>query len=97
MKQSVGICEFRKAFEDYNRQDNFSYEGLEALFDFLESMEDECSTELELDVVALCCDFTEYKSFDEIKDDHNSVESLDDLYYHTTVIEFDGGIIIQHF
>jgi len=96
MKQSVGIYEFRDAFKAHNR-DNFSYEGLEALFDFLESMENECSTELELDVVALCCDFTEYESLDEIKDDYNSVESLDDLQNNTMVIEFDGGIIIQHF
>jgi len=97
MKQTVGICEFRKAFEDYNRQDNFSYEGLEALFDFLESMEDGCATETELDVVALCCEFTEYESFVELKGDYNSIESLDELRDNTMVIEFDGGIIIQQF
>jgi len=96
MKQTVGVYEFRNAFKAHQR-DNFSYEGLEALFNFLESMEDGCSTEIELDVVALCCDFTEYKSFDELKGDYSSIESLDELRDNTMVIEFDGGIIIQHF
>ena len=40
---------------------NFSYEGLRALFDYLEEYEEYTGTPIELDVVALCCEFTEYE------------------------------------
>lgn len=59
MKTTVTFADFTKAFHDMNRQDNFSYEGLRALFDFLEEMEQDTGEETELDVIALCCDFNE--------------------------------------
>jgi hypothetical protein len=43
-----------KSWETY--ANNFSYEGLSELFDYLETFESE---PVKLDVVALCCDFTE--------------------------------------
>jgi len=39
----------------HGRHDQFSYEGMELLFDFLE----ECDPDMELDVIALCCDYSE--------------------------------------
>jgi hypothetical protein len=58
MKQTVSLTDFRDAFRTMDRKENFSYEGLEILFDYLEEME-QCGEELELDVIALCCDFYE--------------------------------------
>lgn len=58
MKQSVNFSTFQMAFEAI-RPNNFSYEGLSILFDYLEEYEDSCGTEIELDVIALCCDFSE--------------------------------------
>lgn len=58
MKQTVSLNTFRNAFQAV-RPDNFSYEGLATLFDYLEQWEDEANEELELDVIALCCDFSE--------------------------------------
>lgn len=58
MKQTVSLTDFRDAFRTMDRIGNFSYEGLEILFDYLEEME-QCGEELELDVIALCCDFYE--------------------------------------
>lgn len=58
MKQSVDFCDFRRAFEQC-RPDNFSNEGLSVLWDYLEQWEAETGEELELDVIALCCDFSE--------------------------------------
>ena len=58
MKQTVHFHTFQQAFEAI-RPDNFSYEGLTALFDYLEAYEDDTGEELELDVIALCCDFSE--------------------------------------
>jgi hypothetical protein len=55
MKQTIDSNDFTRAFFDMNRQHNFSYEGLALLFDHLE----ECDPEMELDVVAICCDYSE--------------------------------------
>jgi hypothetical protein len=55
MKQTIGLCQFQDAFERMGRADQFSYEALELLFDYFE----ECDPEMELDVVAICCDYSE--------------------------------------
>lgn len=59
MKTTVYFNDFREAFRAFNRLDNFSHEGLETLFDYLMEYEDSTGEELELDVIALCCDFNE--------------------------------------
>lgn len=58
MKQTVGFSEFQDAFTS-TRPQNFSLQGLGALWDYLEQYEQDCGEELELDVIALCCDFSE--------------------------------------
>ena len=58
MKTTVNLYEFREAFQRI-RPSNFSYEGLEVLFDYLEECEKDTGEEWELDVIALCCDFSE--------------------------------------
>jgi len=97
--KSIDIYDFRRAFTDYDRADQFSYDGLGALFDWLSEMANDCTEPYELDVIALCCEFTEYSDLAEIQAKHwlAEIDSIEDLYDHTIVIEFDGGIIIQDF
>jgi len=78
MKQSVSRNDFFDAFRAYGRQDNFSREGLEAIFEYLEEMEESTGEELELDVVAICCDYNE-ASVDTIIQDYNVDIDLEDL------------------
>lgn len=59
MKTTVTLHDFREAFRTMGRNDQFTYEGQEVLFDFLEEMERDTGEETELDVAALCCDFYE--------------------------------------
>ena len=59
MKQTIGFCGFCDAFRDADRNENFSYEGKQVLFDFLEEYEDSTGEQVELDVVALCCEYNE--------------------------------------
>jgi hypothetical protein len=47
--------QFRDQFRQCGRGDQFSYEGLGLLFDYLE----EIDPQYELDVIALCCDYSE--------------------------------------
>lgn len=59
MKTTVSRYEFERAFADADRKENFSHEGLKVLFDYLEDYEDSTGDEIELDVIALCCDYYE--------------------------------------
>lgn len=101
MKQSINRSQFHDAFHNMNRKDNFSYEGLNALFDYLEMYESDIGEELELDVVALCCEFSEYIDLEEFQGTYNAedYESIEDIENATTVIRLDNGegFIIQDF
>ena len=59
MKTTVSKYDFERAFVTAGRKDQFSYEGLKALFAYLEQLEHDTGEELELDVIALCCDYYE--------------------------------------
>jgi hypothetical protein len=61
MKTTVDEYEFKEAFRRI-RPDNFTYKGLSAFFDSLEELESDMGEELELDVIGLCCDYSEYES-----------------------------------
>ena len=75
-------------------KDNFSYEGLKALYEYFEQYEEDEGEEIDLDVVAIACDWTEYKDIEEIKENYSCIENMDDLYNYTSVIEVDNGHII---
>lgn len=74
MKQTIDLHAFRRAFQDYNRMDNFSWEGLELLFYYCE----ECSPEMELDVIGLCCDYCEDTPENIAENYSIDIEGLDD-------------------
>jgi hypothetical protein len=59
MKQTITFSQFHDAFRDMGRLDNFSYDGLKVLYDWFEDLDDDCGTETELDVIAICCEFSE--------------------------------------
>jgi len=97
--QRLDLDGFRRAFVNYNRASPFSYDALTALYEWLEEIAEDTGTAYELDVIALYCEFTEYSDLVEVCEDYSGtdIESLSDLRDHTTVIEFDGGLIIQDF
>jgi hypothetical protein len=109
MKMTVTLYDFERAFEQAGRADSFSYSGKEALFEYLEQYEDDCGEQIELDVVALCCEYTEYNSALEAADGYDfqpdteqdeeeqEEAALEYLRDNTQVIEFDGGVIVQDF
>ena len=112
MKQTINSYDFIEAFRTHGRQNQFSYEGLHALFEYLEEMEDGMGEEMELDVIALCCDYSEFASAkeaaiehgmtaedDEDEQDEDAIEehALQWLQDRTIVITHDSGIIIQSF
>lgn len=76
MYTTVNLSDFRNAFANL-RPNNFTYEGLEVLFDYLTELE-HCSEPYELDVIALCCDFSEGTPKDIANNYSIDIDGLDD-------------------
>tara|TARA_R100001510_G_scaffold39612_1_gene36062 strand:- start:1188 stop:1484 length:297 start_codon:yes stop_codon:yes gene_type:complete len=87
--------------DDFQRRrpDNFTSSGLSALFNYMEEYEEENGVKIEFDVIAICCEFSEYENFTEIQEAYSNLdlEDLEDLYDRTHVIEHADGIIIRDF
>ena len=91
MKTTVYFSEFRDLFQQI-RPDNFSYQGQKILFDYFEEYEESTGEEVDLDVIAICCDFSE-DSFENIADQYGielDVE-MDEDYQKQQVIEHLEG------
>jgi len=105
MKTIVTEFQFIEAFRHAGRETQFSVNARRALFAHLEDYEKSTCFELELDPIAVCCDFAEYPSALSaaeaygFKDGIDSKEesALEWLRNRTQVIEFEGGIVIQQF
>ena len=102
MYQTVNEYQFEDMFNKMGRENQFSYNGKRALYQYLLELEEDSGTQIELDVVALCVDFTEYPSAIEaasvFKNEFTSEEeALEYLQDNTSVISFDGGVIIQDY
>jgi len=54
----------------------WSYNGAKAMAEYLEQYEEDCETELELDVVAIRCDFSEYESLQDWATDYFTADQL---------------------
>ena len=81
MKMTIDEGGFIRAFQYMGRGYQFSREALALLFDYY----DEVDPDMELDVISICCDWTEYETTDELKDGEN-VETLEELEKKTTVL-----------
>lgn len=98
MKISVSFYDFERAFADADRKENFSYSALRVLFDYLEEYEQSTGEEIELDVVALCCEYSEdhwedvaanYSNdldLSECEDDEEKIEAVRDYLNENTLV-----------
>ena len=75
MKTTVTFYDFKREFEAI-RPNNFTDEGLIVLWDYLEEYEDSTGEEIDLDVIALCCDYCE-STYTEIAQDYTMGEDKD--------------------
>lgn len=98
MKTTVTRCDFQDAFQKI-RPENFSYQGLNALFEYLEEYEEDTGQEIELDVIAICCDFSEYENLAAFQENYGEeYETIEDIEQETVVIRFGvESFIIQDF
>jgi hypothetical protein len=92
-----------------DKEAGWSYRGARALVRYMEELEEDIGEEIEFNVVDLSSDYCEYDSSVEAAKEYGYEPDLDEnkedledpaadwLCERTTVIEFDGGIIIQRF
>jgi hypothetical protein len=110
MKQSINFSDFCDAFHAHNRYDSFGYDALRVIFDYLEQYERDCNEEIELDVIAICCDYnlghwtdiaqdygTDLSAAEGDADEEEQIV-LDYLNDHTCVLgQCKDGIVYQCF
>ncbi len=100
MKQTITFGQFQDAFYNMDRQGQFSYPAKKALFEYFEEYEDSVGEEIELDVIALCCDYVEYENIGEFWLDYDKKEFPNEaaIEWHTMFIPIDDdAFIIQSF
>lgn len=106
MHQQINFNGFLSAFRAMDRDNQFSYAGKRALFDYIEDYEEEIGDSIELDVVALCCDYSE-STWEEIAEDYSidleDGEEVEDtvreyLEENTVIVgEVPGGFVFANF
>lgn len=57
--------ELQTEFNRYNRSENFTPEGIRVLFDYLEEISEGSGEDIKLDIIGLCCEYSE-DSFEDI-------------------------------
>lgn len=100
--QTVNFHQFHQAFIDMDCKDQFSYKGLSILFDYLDDLSEDINQPIELDVIALCCEYAE-EHYKDIADNYgidlskaNEDEDgefeivVEYLHENTSVCGYDG-------
>ena len=85
MYQTINQYDFIRAFEDI-RPENFSRRALQELFAHLEELEQDLGEQVELDPIALCCDWAELNEEDLLRE-YGQHADLDPIYRY--VIDLD--------
>lgn len=108
MKTTVSRYDFERAFVDAERKENFSYEAMGLLFDYFEQYEEDTGEEVELDVIAICCEYSEDTLEDvannygidlvDVDEDEQQEYVRDYLEAHTTLVgETSTGFVYACF
>lgn len=106
--QTLTKSSFIDAFTHSSRKDQFSHEALEAIFDYLEEYSDSTGEPVELDIIAICCDWAEahwsdvargysidLNDFADDDDDDNRIKAVAEyLQDNTTAYELSNGVFV---
>ncbi len=94
MLQTMNRQQFIDAFrQNDERRNEYSYEALDALYTYLDEFE--YRNEYLFDLVAICCDWTEYATLEEAVNDY-SYATPEELEYKTVVIPCKSGYLVQN-
>lgn len=92
--QTLSKSSFIDAFTHSSRKDQFSYEALEAIFDYLEEYSDSTGEPVELDIVGICCEWSEegwegiakdyVVDLSDCETEQDKIEAVRDFLYDNT-------------
>ena len=103
--QKLSKYDFVEAFTHSSRKDQFSQEALCAIFDYLEDYSESTGEDVELDIIAICCEWSE-DTWQNIAfaygidlshcedDDERKGEVEDYLCRNTQYVEVDDGVFV---
>jgi hypothetical protein len=97
MIKTITKDDFIWSFKDSQYDNKFSYDGLVALFEYLEEYEESTGEKIELDIVALACEYTEFDSLEDLQAQYPDIKDFEDLNDHTTVIPVDNAMKTENF
>lgn len=103
--KTVDFSDFVREFEAYGRQKNFTHSGIRALFDYLEELSEDMGSSYELDVIQLCCEYSEDTwqeiagnygiELSEFEGDEEKIEAVRDyLESETSIIGENDGLFV---
>ena len=93
---------FRDVFlSSDNYSENFSYDGLNALYDYFSKLEDELNESIEFDYISIAGEYSEL-TIDELRDSYSLDKDINVIEYlqkNTIVIEIENSdsVIIQDY
>jgi hypothetical protein len=59
MIKTLTVHDFHEAFRNSERRDQFSFDAQRLLFNYFEQVEEDTGEQIELDIIAICCEYTE--------------------------------------
>ena len=106
--QTFSKSSFMEEFKQSSRKDQFSYDALGAIFDYLEEYSDSTGEPVEFDMVAICCEWSEahwsdivrdysidLNDFADDEDDDNRIEAVyQTISEQTTAIDLGEGTFV---
>lgn len=97
--------QLQQLFREYERENYFSPEGFDALYDYLDEYSDRMREPFMVDVIGICGDFTEYESYKELYNDYsysynNKSKTFDELETDNELDDFkewlnDNTLVIE--
>lgn len=94
IKQTVSAYDVIEQAKAMNKIDNFGHDGWRALFQCLEGLSDETGDDIELDIVAWCCDFTRFESVEDYNSQYNTEYVYADDVHEIACMIDDGPAFI---
>ena len=89
---TINLSTFRDYFTQSQHINNFSYKGLEALYNYLEELSEDIGEDIEMDIVAFSCDYAEYNSIKDFQEDYGKeYKTIKDIEEQTTVIKLKNN------